>query len=148
MSDSRREQEEFNQQTLGCSPADSCLEGIKSSAYVCSINTDDGTPIALAGLVEHPEEEDTAVVWSLSSDYVQRYPMAYVKAMQRLLSEYGGLYSKCISFADSSNEGNMRFHVAIGFVSTSTQVPMEGEDTLFEVFELITTKGLNGLYYA
>lgn len=142
-----RVQESVGLEALGCSPADSCLEGIRTSAYVGTINTEGGTPIALVGIIDHSEDEGTGIVWSMSSNMVHKYPLAFVKIMRELMEEYGGLYDRLISFASSDNAAHQRFHLTLGMLPTGEEVPIKHTPLCYKVFELMTTKGLNKLYY-
>ena len=142
-----REQESAPLEDLNMSPADSCMEGIRKSAYVGTINTEDGDPIALVGIVDHPEEEDTGIVWSMSTNRVAEYPVAFVRAIRELIEEYGGLYSRLISFASSDNPKHQRFHTVLGMVATGEEVPIPHTPLAYKAYELITAKGLNKLYY-
>jgi len=142
-----REQECAPLEELGLSPADSCMEGIRKSEYVFTINTDDDEPIALIGLVEHHEEEDTGVVWSMTTNRVAEYPIAFVRAVKDLMEEYGGLYSRLISFALSDNPRHQRFHTVLGMIPTGQELPIPHTPLTYKAYELITTKGLNKLYY-
>lgn len=142
-----RDQEYEPLEELGLSPADSCMAGIRKSEYVFTINTDDGDPIALIGLVEHHEEEDTGVVWSMSTNRVAEYPIAFVRAIRDLIEEYGGLYSRLISFALSDNPRHQRFHTVLGMIPTGQEIPISHTPLTYKAYELITAKGLNKLYY-
>ena len=143
-----REDEVVPLEELGASPADSCLAGIQNSEYVFTINTEyDNEPIALVGLVEHEEQEDTAVIWSLSTNRVAKYPFSFIKALRELIEEYGGLYSRLISFALADNFRHQRFHNVIGMTPTGEYVEIPNTLLTYRVYELMTTKGLNQMYY-
>ena len=142
-----REQEGLCIEALGCSPADSCLLGIRKSEYVGTIQTEDGTAIALVGIVEDDNFEDTGLVWSMSSVEVAKYPIAFVKIMRQLMEEYGGLYSKLLSLAASDNAAHQRFHLTLGMIPTGQEIPIPHTPLTYKAYELITTKGLNKLYY-
>ena len=142
-----REQEYAPLEELGLSPADSCMEGIRKSEYVFTINTDDDEPSALIGLGEHHDEEDTGIVWSMSTNRVAEYPIAFVRAIKDLMEEYGGLYSRLISFALSDNPRHQRFHTVLGMIPTGQELPIPHTPLTYKAYELITTKGLNKLYY-
>jgi len=142
-----REQEAAPLDELGVSPADSCMEGIRSSEYVFTINTDDGNPVAMIGLVEHETEEDTGIVWSMATNLVAEYPIAFVKVVRDLIEEYGGLYSRLISLALADKPKHQRFQKLIGMIKTEEVVPIPHTSLTYLVYELITAKGLNKLYY-
>jgi hypothetical protein len=142
-----RDQEAAPLEELNMSPADSCMEGIRNSAYVGTINTEEGDPIALVGIVDHHEEEDTGIVWSMSTNRVAEHPIAFIRAVRGLMEEYGGLYSRLISFALSDNPKHQRFHAVLGMVPTGEEVPIPDTFLTYKAYELTTTKGLNKLYY-
>lgn len=142
-----REQEGILIESLGCSPADSCLVGIRESEYIGTIQTKDGKAVALVGIVEDDNFEDTGLVWSMSSIEVAKYPLAFVKIMRQLMEEYGGLYSRLLSLASSDNEAHQRFHITLGMLPTGEELPIPHTPLTYKVYELITTKGLNKLYY-
>jgi hypothetical protein len=142
-----REQEHEPLEELGLSPADSCMEGISGSEYVFTINTDDGKPIAIIGLVEHATEEDTGVVWSMATNLVAEYPIAFVKVLRDLIDEYGGLYSRLISLALSDKPRHQHFQKLIGMIKTEEEISIPHTSLKYLVYELITAKGLNKLYY-
>jgi len=142
-----RDQEAAPLEELNMSPAESCMEGIRNSEYVGTINTEEGDPIALVGIVDYLEKEDTGIVWSMSTNRVAEYPIAFVRAVKDLMEEYGGLYSRLISFALSDNPRHQRFHAVLGMIPTGEEVPVPHTPLTYKVYELITTKGLNELYY-
>lgn len=142
-----RDEEVAPLEELGASPADSCLAGIQNSEYVFTVNTEDDEPIALVGLVEHQEKEDTGIVWSLSTNRVAKYPLSFVRAIRELIEEYGGLYSRLVSFALADNFRHQRFHNVIGMIPTGEYVDIPDTPLSYRVYELITTKGLNKMYY-
>mgnify|MGYP003115186901 CR=1 FL=1 len=142
-----REDEVVPLEELGASPADSCLAGIQNSEYVFTINTEYDEPIALVGLVDHEDQKDTGIIWSLSTNRVAKYPFAFVKALRELIEEYGGLYSRLISFALADNFRHQRFHNVIGMTPTGEYVEIPDTLLTYRVYELMTTKGLNGMYY-
>jgi len=142
-----REQEREPLDEIGLSPVDSCMEGIRNSEYVFTINTADGMPVAIIGLVEHQVEEDTGVVWSMATNLVTEYPIAFVKVLRDLIEEYGGLYSRLISLALSDKPKHQRFQKLIGMVKTKERLPVPYTPLTYIVYEMITAKGLNKLYY-
>ena len=142
-----KKEEYYPMEEMGFSPADSCLKGIRQSKYVFTINAEDGEPIALVGVVEHKEYEDTGVIWSMSTNRVSEFPVAFIKALRGLIVEYGGLYSRLISMALSDNPKHQRFHLTLGMLPTGEEVPIKHTPLCYKVFELMTTKGLNKLYY-
>ena len=142
-----REEEIVPLEELGVSPADSCLSSIKKSEYVWSINTEDDEPIALAGIAEWEGGEDTCIVWSLSTNRVAKYPFSFVRIIKELIEEYGGLYSRIISFALASNLRHQKFHRAIGMTPTEEYIEIPDTLLIYRVYELMTTKGLNQMYY-
>ena len=142
-----REQEAAPLEELGLSPADSCMEGIRGSEYVFTINTDAGLPVAIIGLVEHMTEEDTGIVWSMATNLVAEYPIAFVKVLRDLIDEYGGLYSRLISLALSDKPMHQHFQKLIGMIKTEEEISIPHTPLKYLVYELITAKGLNKLYY-
>ena len=142
-----REQEAAPLEELGLSPADSCMEGIRGSEYVFTINTDAGLPVAIIGLVEHMTEEDTGIVWSMATNLVAEYPIAFVKVLRDLIDEYGGLYSRLISLALSDKPMHQHFQKLIGMIKTEEEIAVPHTSLKYLVYELITAKGLNNLYY-
>ena len=142
-----QEQEKPSLEELGVSPADSCMEGIRSSEYVFTLHDSRNYPVALVGLAKHPVEETTGVVWSMTTDVVAQTPLAFVHALKELMEDYGGLYDRLVSFALSDNPKHQRFHATLGMTPTGERIPLEGTDLSYIVFEQLTTKGLNKLYY-
>jgi len=131
---------------LGCSPTESCIEGIKGSRLVYSINTERGLPICLLGVANHPGLEDTGVVWTMSSNKVSRYPLAFVRAVRELLETACGLYSKIISYADNDNPKHKKFHEVLGMINTGETYTKQ-DLQVYAAYEYMTVKGLNKLYY-
>jgi|TARA_R110000824_G_scaffold301518_3_gene489504 hypothetical protein len=140
-------EEKVLEDAIGFSPADICLEGIKTSAYVGTINTDDGEPIALVGIVDHAVEEGTGVLWSMSTNEVKKCPIAFIKVMRKLMDEYGGLYDKLITLALADNPQHLRFPVALGMTPSGQVVSVPETSISYNVYEMVTTKGLNKIYY-
>ena len=134
-------------EAIGCSPADSCLEGIRESAYVGTINTPDDVPIALVGIVDYQEDENTGLVWSMNTGDVNKYPLSFTRVMIQLMEEYGGLYDRLVSLVLSDNIAHQRWQATLGMTFTGIEIPVPHSPLMYKVYEIVTAKGLNKIYY-
>ena len=147
IAESLRVQEVAEGDVIGLSPADSCLKGIRQSEYVFTLHTEDDTPIALIGIVDHNSDPNTGIVWSMSTKSVSQCPLAFVKAVMKLMEDYGGMYDRMISLVASDNPQHLKFPKVLGMAPTGEKIEIPGTGVYYDVFELMTAKGLNKIYY-
>ena len=142
-----RQQEVNEIESFNASPVRDVLTGVKGSKLVfCVYNGEE--PIALVGLCEYPYEEDAGLVWLMTTEAVKNNSIAFVHIIRDLIETHGSMYSKLISFVDLKATTHQKFNNIAGFTLTDEIMTCQKTGMQFLVFELITTKGLEALYYS
>jgi RimJ/RimL family protein N-acetyltransferase len=130
---------------LKSAPFSQIIRNMGKSDKICSIKIDND-PVAIVGLYEYPEEEDTGYVWCVSTEHARKYPITYTKQVKKLLEEYCFRYSLIISYVDPKDQVYARWHEALGFVFAGEYTYTEMEGVTFLRFEYLTTRGLTNAW--
>lgn len=140
-----RQQEVDELEVFLASPAKAILQSVNMSKTTATILTEKDEPIAVCGVV--PLENDEGMLWVMSTDEVKKNSLGFFRVIKTLAEEQCGLYSRVVTYVDAKSSAHANFNLALGFTLTSEVLTNKELGMEYLVFEMITTKGLNDLYY-
>ena len=127
------------------SPTKAILESVEMSHGTATVITPDGLPIAICGVV--PMDDDTGMLWVMSTEKVKAHSLAFFRCIRTLAEEQCALFGRVVSYVDVNSPEHQRFTTALGLTLTSEVLTNKELGMEYLVFEMITTKGLNDLFY-
>ena len=100
----------------GWSSVDALSYGIAKSNVTFVAETEDGEPICIFGVSEHPLQKGWGIPWMVGTDLIQDYFVAFLRdGKQTLLPLITTLYPNLVNLVDSRNTVHIRWLRLMGF---------------------------------
>jgi|ETNvirnome_6_100_1030635.scaffolds.fasta_scaffold06517_2 hypothetical protein len=139
-----RERQKDTIRQLEKSPGWMSLTNAALSRFVAVIKAD-GEPISLLGVADFPEPS-TGLVWAMSTDEVEKYPVAFTKAVKALIENHCFFYDHLVSFVNCQDVNYQAFNDTIGFILSGEVYTNQETGDKFYRFDFTTNKGLTNMY--
>ena len=111
----------------GSTPLEALKAGIRTSDECLSVYTKDGTLIGMFGYRKIKTLKDTAVIWFLGSDEIEKYPLALVKQGRKYIENLNKKYT-LTNYVYSKNKTHINYLKHLKFiVEDNTPIEYNGE---------------------
>jgi|14BtaG_2_1085337.scaffolds.fasta_scaffold31909_1 hypothetical protein len=127
------------------SPSHAILDSVEMSHGTATVISPDGLPIAILGVV--PMDDDSGMLWVMSTEKVKAHSLGFFRCVKKLVEEQCALFGRVVSYVDIDSPAHQKFTAALGLTLTSEVLTNADNDRQYLVFEMITTKGLDELFY-
>ena len=128
------------------SPSHAILDSVEMSHGTATVISPDGLPIAICGVV--PMDDDTGMLWVMSTEKVKAHSLGFFRCIKTLAEEQCALFGRVVSYVDIDSPAHQKFTAALGLTLTKEVLTNAENGREYLVFEMITTKGLDELFYA
>jgi hypothetical protein len=100
----------------GWHPVDALLFGIRGSNKVTSVWTEQGEPICIFGVSDHPGDTSVGIPWMLGTPLIKDFFVPFLRdGKSTLLPIITGGYETLCNYADSRNTVHLRWLKWMGF---------------------------------
>jgi len=127
------------------SPSSAILDSVEMSHGTATVISPDGFPIAVCGVV--PMDNDTGMLWVMSTEKVKAHSLGFFRCIRTLAEEQCALFGRVVSYVDIDSPAHQKFTAALGLTLTSEVMTNADNGRQYLVFEMITTKGLDEMFY-
>lgn len=129
------------------SPAYEIMCSAELSRFVAIIKVDT-LPIALMGVADFLEDENTGLVWAMLTPDVEKYKIGFSKCIKEVIENTCCFYSNLVSFVHVDDEKSQAFNEFLGFYYSGYVYSDKNKKQSFYRFEKQTTTGLTLAYGA
>jgi hypothetical protein len=143
VADRLRERQASYLKDLQVSPGWLMITNTELSHYIWVVKAE-GVPISILGIADFPEE-NTGLVWTMSTEDVHKHPISFTKEIINLLRTQK-YYDYLVSFVVEENTKYQAFHDFVGFTYSGEVYVAEKDKVRFLRFDYISNKGIKTLY--
>jgi hypothetical protein len=115
----------------GLTPLGALVSSLAMSC-VAWVALEDGEPVAMWGIGQHPDAPKVGVPWFLATDAVNRHPVTMVRAGREMVALMDQLYDHLVQVVHHEQADTSRWLEAIGFQRTDILEDYGiGQDTFY-----------------